>query len=285
MSDVSVPTVSKWPFLLGDLLLVAVAVAISWQCHVKAIPNSPSYVGLIVAAVALGAWLLCRPFLVDHETAVRATEQTNLAGTLAQIRHLEGAGQQISGAVAQLAAAGNSFGAVEAAARELSTKLAQERLEFTQFLTTVNDQEKQVTRLEIEKLRRGEQEGLQVIVHLLDHTFALFQAGARSGQPGLMQQLGNFRSACLDAVRRLGVVAHEAEAGAAFNPEIHESHDGQEVPPGTLIAGTFACGYTFRGTPLRRMVVVTQDAAQAFGGQHPVAGVGGPNTVPPASAS
>lgn len=274
MSETMVPTVSKWPFLLGDILLLGVAAAIGWQCRAGAMPYSPAYVGLIVAAVALGAWLLCRPFLREHEAAVRAGEQTNLSGTLAQIRHLEGAGQQVAGAAAQLSAAGQSLSGVEEAARELTAKISQERAAFAHFLQNVNDQEKQATRLEVEKLRRAEQEGLQVIVHLLDHTYALFQAGARSGQPGLVQQLGNFRAASLDAVRRLGLVSHEAESGTGFNPDAHETHDGTEAVPGALISGTFACGYTFRGTPLRRIVVVTQESAQVAGGVSPVAGVG-----------
>ena len=265
MSETMGSSVPKWPFLLGDLLLLGVAAAIGWQCRSGAMPYSPAYVGLIVAAVALGAWLLCRPFLREHEAAVRAGEQTNLAGTLAQIRHLEGAGQQVAGAAAQLTAAGQSLSGFETAARELTGKIAEERLAFSQFLQNVNDQEKQATRLELEKLRRAEQEGLQVIVHLLDHTYALFQAGARSGQPGLVQQLRNFRGACLDAVRRLGLVSYEAEAGIGFNPDAHEAHDGREVPAGTPIAGTFACGYTFRGAPLRRIVVVLEEPAAAVG--------------------
>lgn len=285
MSEESVPTVAKWPFLLGDLLLVGVAAAIGWQLRVGAIPLSPAYVALLVGAVAVGAWFLVWPFLREHDAAVRASERTDLAGTLAQIRQLEGAGQQVAGVVAQLGAAGRSLEGVQEAARELGAKLAQERLEFSQFLQKMNDQEKQVTRLEIEKLRRGEQEGLQVIVHLLDHTYALFQAGARTGQPALVQQLGNFRAACLDSVRRLGLVAHEAEPGAVFNPQMHESHDGSEVSPGTTIAGTFACGYSFRGQPLRPVVVVTREAAQAAGGLPPVAGVGDPATDAPAGGA
>lgn len=280
MSETMGPTVSKWPFLLGDILLLGVAAGIAWQCRIGAMPYSPAYVGLIVAAVALGAWMLCRPFLREHEAAIRASEQTNLAGTLTQIRHLEGVGQQVAGAAAQLTAAGQSLSGVEEAARELTAKISQERHQFAQFLQNVNDQEKQNTRLELEKLRRGEQEGLQVIVHLLDHTYALFQAGARSGQPGLVQQLGNFRAACLDSVRRLGLVSHEAEPGSGFNPDAHETHDGQEASVGTPIAGTFACGYTFRGAPLRRIVVVTQESALLAGGAAPVAGVGGSDAEP-----
>ena len=261
MSHVTVPKVPKWPFLLGDFLLVALALGLAWQVHTGSLHSSNTTLLGIIGSVALGAWLLCRPFLREYEAAVQSSERTDLSGTLAQIRHLEGVGQQVTSAAAQLNHASQSLGQVEEAARTLTTKISEERTQFAQFLQNFNDQEKQTLRLELDKLRRGEQEALQVLVHLLDHTFALYQAGSRSGQPALVHQLTQFRAACLDAVRRLGLAAQEAEPGIGFNPEIHQTHDGQEVPAGAPIAGTFACGYTFQGAPLRRIVVLTQEAA------------------------
>ena len=275
MIEVPVPTVPKWPFLLGDLLLLSVAGAMAWQLRSAAVVISPAYVGILVATVAAGAWLLCRPFLREHEAAARGAEQTNLANTLTQIRQLEAVGQQLTGAATQIAAAGQSLTRVEQTAQDLANQLSIERSELGKTLQHLNTQEQQATRLEMDKLRRAEEEALQVIVHLLDHTYALHQAGARSGQPGLVQQLGNFRMACLDAVRRLGLVALEAAPGEGFDPERHQTHDGLEAPVGAPIAGTFACGYSFRAALLRPIVVVTE-AAAAAGGDSPIAGVGQP---------
>ena len=285
MSDISVPKVPKWPFLLGDFLLVALALVLAWQTHSQSLPNSTAMIVGIVGSVALGAWLLCRPFLREYEAAVQASERSDLAGTLTQIRHLEGVGQQVSSAAAQLNHASQALGQVETVARTLTDKIAEERTQFSQFLQNFNDQEKQTLRLEVEKLRRGEQEALQVIVHLLDHTFALHQAGSRSGQPALANQLAHFRAACLDAVRRLGLAAHELEPGTGFNPEIHQPHDGQAVAVGAPLAATFACGYTFQGAPLRRIVVVTQAAAEAASRANPTESSNGPEeAMPPSSA-
>ena len=86
----------------------------------------------------------------------------------------------------------------------------------------------------------------------------------RSGQPQLAQQLGQFRGACLDTVRRLGVVAHEARPGEDFDPKAHQTPDGQEPPAGAKVAGTLACGYTFQSQAVRRiMVAVAQPGTAA----------------------
>jgi len=45
----------------------------------------------------------------------------------------------------------------------------------------MNDSEKTTLRLEVEKLRRGELEWLQALVHILDHVFALHTAAMHSG--------------------------------------------------------------------------------------------------------
>ena len=55
--------------------------------------------------------------------------------------------------------------------------------QFTEFMQKMNDSEKAALRLEVEKLRRGEGEWLQVLVRILDHVFALHAAAVRSGEP------------------------------------------------------------------------------------------------------
>ena len=64
--------------------------------------------------------------------------------------------------------------------------------------------EKAHLRLEVEKLRRGETERLQIIIHVLDHVFALFQAAEHSGHPDLIDQLGHFQKACRKPCAALG---------------------------------------------------------------------------------
>jgi molecular chaperone GrpE (heat shock protein) len=258
MSSVAAPRVSKWPFLLGDALLVALAVFLVWRAP-AALDKWQAWA--VVACVGLGCWLAVQPFLRDHEAVVKLLEQTNLAGTLEQIQQLKQVGAQIASATSQWQAVQESAAKTTATAGEIAGRIQAEKQAFAEFQSRAMEQEKQTLKLELEKLRRNEGEFLQVIIHVLDHTYALFQAGARSGQPGLVAQLGNFRAACLDAVRRIGIVAHEAQSGDAFDGRVHQTFDGQPPVDDSRVGQTVACGYTFQGQALRRIVVTTGNGA------------------------
>jgi len=94
------------------------------------------------------------------------------------------------------------------------------------------------------------------VVRLLDHVYALHQAGLRSGQLVLIEQLRNFQNACRDAARRLGVVPVEAKPDEPFNDATHQLADPESKPPtSALISETIATGYTFRGQVLRLPLV------------------------------
>ena len=54
--------------------------------------------------------------------------------------------------------------------------LSTEARAFGDFLRKSNDAEKSHLRLEVDKLRRSENEWLQILVRILDHIFALHQA-------------------------------------------------------------------------------------------------------------
>lgn len=255
MSESSSPRLSRWPFLVGDLLLLASAAGVAWLAHSGSLEWSARVAALLVGAVGLGAWILVIPFLREHAAAVRLQEQDGLAGTLQQIQQLKNVAAQITAASAQFQSAQDSATRTNAAAGQLLAQMQAERQSFSQFLQQANDQERQAMRLELDKLHRGEQEMLQVMVLVLDHSYALLQAALRSGNQGIIQQLGHFRHACLDAVRRIGLVAVEARPGEEFNPQVHDLVEPKEVAPGTRIGRTMACGYTFRGAGLRRVIV------------------------------
>jgi molecular chaperone GrpE (heat shock protein) len=266
------PRVAKWPFLLGDLLLVALGVFViftaSW-------PLSRWEVWPVAACFIAGAWLAIIPFVREHNAAVKLWEQANLAEAAQQIEHLTTVANQIAAATGQWQSVQETANKTVAAAAELTNRMTSESRAFSEFLQRSNDQEKQTLRLEVEKLRRNEGDFLQIKVHLLDHIYALFGAAVRSGQQGVIQQVGQLRAACFDTVRRIGLVAHEARPGDDFDPRAHQTPDGKEPEPGTKIAGTLACGYTYQGQPLRRILVALQKAGVAA-----VAGAEDAPTVP-----
>jgi molecular chaperone GrpE (heat shock protein) len=271
MSEQEAPRAAKWPFLLGDLSLIAAAGGVAWLAHSGRIPWSLPVAGIITGAVAIGAWILVTPFLRDQEAELRLTEHEGLADTLQQIQQLERVAVSIASGASNLAAGQQSLQRAEAAAGALVQQLGTERKSFAEALQRTQDQEKQTLKLELDKLRRGEEETLRVVCHLLDHNYAIYQASQRSSQPGVAQQLSQYRAACLDAVRRLGIVAHEATTGEMFNADFHQTLDGSVPSPESRISGTLACGYTVRGSMVRPIIVSVEGTTQVAPSQ-PVEG-------------
>ena len=261
MSLSEVPRTPKWPYLLADVVLVATAAAVAW----KAAPVwTWKEIALVGGLTGLGAWIFIQPFQKDHEAAVKLFEQVNLASAAEKLSSLDKTAQQIAAATAQWQDIQSISTKTVNATGNIASQIAAEAKGFSEFLTRANDGEKSNLRLEIEKMRRGEKDSLQVVIHLMDHCFALFQAASASGQPQLIQQIGNYRNACIDATRRVGILPYEAQAGEPFDSERHEIADGSEPPQGATVDRTIAWGYTFQGVGIRRIqvaIATTETAA------------------------
>ena len=256
----SSPSVVKWPFLLADFSVLVAAAGLAWLAHNRELPWSLGLAAVIAAAVMAGAWILITPFLRDHDARLKLQEQAGLADTVAQIRQMEKVAASVATTSNQVASSQTGLTNAIEASRSLVGVMHEERQAFTEFLQRRDDQERQTMRLELDKLRRGEEETMKEICHLLDHNYAVFLAGQRSGQPAVAQQLANYRAVCLDSVRRLGIVAHEAVVGEGFNPDFHQTWDGQPPAPESRITGTVACGYTIRSLPVRPIIVSVDTA-------------------------
>jgi molecular chaperone GrpE (heat shock protein) len=246
------PKIPKWPFFTADAALLLTAAAILF---VSKFPITGLTAVAIACCCSAGAGILVFPFLREHSAAVKLWEQANLAEAAQQIDRLVSIANHI-------ATAGDEWKAVQEAANKtnrvagsLIDRISTESKAFADFLGRADAQEKQTMRFEMDKMRRAEAEMLQVLVHLLDHVYALYQGAQRSGQSQLVQQLAKFRAACLDTARRVGVVAYEAQQGDAFNPQSHQTVDGQEPKPDLVVVDTVACGYSFQGQPVRRILV------------------------------
>jgi molecular chaperone GrpE (heat shock protein) len=136
----------------------------------------------------------------------------------------------------------------------------------------MNDSEKSALRLEVDKLRRGESDWLQMLVRILDHIFALHAAAARSNQPKVVEQISQLQNACQGAVRRLGLNGFVAQPNESFDATRHQLLDTKQAPAdGAVIAETLAAGYTFQGKILRPALVRMREAASAPAETAPVA--------------
>jgi len=259
MSNHAAPKLPKWPFLAADVLLLGLAFwIVSRQPHPLALGPLALMVGCVVAAAFLGVW----PYRLEHATAEKLAESGQLTSAVAEIKKLETVGGQVRAATSQWQNVQEHSAKAVAAANEIGDRMAAEAKAFAEFMQKANDSEKAHLRLENEKLRRVETEWLHNTIRLLDHVYALQQAGVRSGQRNLIQQLTSFQDSCRDITHRLGLTPVEAIAGETFDGTKHQLMDGEPVPPdGALIEDTLATGYSFQGQLLRRTLVNLQKPA------------------------
>lgn len=254
MTAVISPKISKWPFFLGDALLLALA----WFIHTNSRdPFGTAQVLAYVGCVAIGAWISIIPFLKDYQTEVKFGEADKLVSATTQIRNVEQLSAQIGQATSQWQSIRDAADKTAASAQAISEKMSSEVRAFNEFIEKTNDGEKATLRLEIDKLRRGEVESLQVIVRLMDHVFALNQAAQRAKQPGVPEQINKFQSVCIDAIRRIGLSPFIAQPSEPFDPQKHQLLEGEKaaVSEGALVAATVASGFTFQGRLVRPALV------------------------------
>jgi molecular chaperone GrpE (heat shock protein) len=260
MNDTTNWKVPKWPFLLVDGLLLVFGY---WLVNHS--PPPGHWAILATGCAALGAVLGVIPFILDYRAMGRALEINALGAVAEKIQNLENLAAQISSATNHWAAAEESIrGQAEKttlSAKAIADRMTSEVIEFSDFMKKMNDSEKAALKLEVEKLRRGENEWLQVLVTMLDHVYALHTGAVRSGDAKLAGPITNFQNACYDVARRLGLVPYAGAAGDPFNAERHKTLDGKEPPAGAVIADTIGCGYTFQGQPLRPALVRVREAA------------------------
>src|SRR5512144_1250054 len=165
MTDSLAPKLSKWPFFLGDALLLGTAYFIGYQ--------SKFVLGhwelcFVVLCVIGGALLGIAPFVLEYDALVKVAEAGALNTAVAQLQNLEGIANQISGATAKWQDAQEQADKTAVTARQIAERMTGEVQAFTEFMKRANDSERATLRLEVEKLRRVEADWIQVLVRVLD---------------------------------------------------------------------------------------------------------------------
>ncbi len=257
----SVTKMTRWPFYLGDALLLGFA---SLGIYRSAWPLSPGAILICGCAVLAGAILGLLPAYLEYQSAVKRTQILDLAGPVEQIQNLEQIGQQVAHATALWHTAHEAAEKANSTAQKILTAQDAKFKEFHGIVQTVGEREKGQLKFELDKARRSEGDWLQTMVGLLDHVNALYQAALRSGQGNLIQQIGSFQTACRDLVRRVGLAAIGAKADDLFDPKLHHAQNATgPALEKAVIDQVLAPGYTFQGQFLRP-VMVTVKAAQSF---------------------
>ena len=261
MSEQTAPKITKWPFLAADVLLVATAGFIAINAVA---PLSALTVAMLALCVITGALVCVAPFVLDYRAGTKLAEYKNFSSSVQQIENVRSVANQISFATAQWQMVQEQAGQTISAARDISDRMTKEAQAFSEFMMKANDAEKAHLRLEVEKLHRGEGEWLHTIIRIMDHVYALYLAGVKSGQDNLRTQLGNFQNACRESARRLGLVPFEAKANEPFDEKRHQLPDAKaKAPAGSRVGETLATGFTFQGKVLRPAVVSLKAATEA----------------------
>lgn len=276
MRDATSAPVPKWPFFVGDAAMLGLACFIYYESRA---PLGHWEIGACAICAALGAVLGVWPFLLDHRARVKRLDTDALGGVSEKIQNLERLAAQISSATNEWQNVQLQAEKTSAGAKEISDRMAAEVRDFTEFMQKANDGEKATLRLEVEKLRRAEMDWLQVLVHVLDHVNALHGGAVRSGKTGVIEQLTQFRNACLDAVRRVGLMVQAPAPGEAFDALRHQNAEGEATPAKATIAEVLAVGYTLQGRLIRpAQVRVATTEAPVLPGERPAAPT---NATPP----
>jgi molecular chaperone GrpE (heat shock protein) len=259
--------VPKWPFFLADAFMLGVAYFLFYWQTTPNVPLSRWEVVTCIICVLLAAILGILPFLLEYRAVikygalVKLIETSSLTAATEKIQNLESCVAQISSATDQLQSAQSQADKTATLANEITERMAQEVKEFSEFMQKANEGEKATLRLEVEKLRRGEHEWLNVQVFILDHIFALNKAAERSGQENLIKQLAHFQNACRDAVRRVGLTPVLANPGDAFDAKRHTLGSEIVAPVGAIVGEVVACGYSYQGKLIRPVLVALPEAA------------------------
>jgi molecular chaperone GrpE (heat shock protein) len=256
MSQRTKPRLAKWPFFVADIILLAAA---AWILYQGAKPLSMWPVVSLVACSALGAWMSIIPFLEEYRADLKFAEAEKLASTVEQLKNLRSFTNQITFATAQWQnIQENSMKSVQAA-KEIADRIAADAQAFSEFMLKANDAEKAHLRLQNEKLRRSEGDWVQVVVHLLDHIYALQQAAVRSEQQTVIAQVTQLQNACRELVRRMGLTPLDAKMGDTYDEKVHVLPEGHlPAPVGASVVQALAPGYTFQGQHVRPALVTVK---------------------------
>jgi molecular chaperone GrpE (heat shock protein) len=245
--------IAKTPFLIGDLLLLAMAGWIIWD--VGGLPSG-FQLGIVVGCLVVGMFFSTLPFLLDYRANLKRGEINEFQNLAEQLQALTQLEEHIRQATGQWQSIQDHCVSAVQDADKIAASMAQESTRFVEVMQSMDVSEKEHLRVEAEKLRRSERDWLQSAVRVLDHVFALHKAALQSGQPKLINQISNFQHAVVDVMRRMGLVPHEAELGAAYNTEQHqvmgEDHKQLSQP---AVAETLAPGFTFQGRLVRPPLV------------------------------
>src|ERR1700759_458573 len=149
MSNQTEINLPKWPFLVGDAVLLGLGYLIFLHVHT---PLGHWEMGLFALIGILGAALAVVPYLLEYRTAVKFVQTGALVSAMPQPENLDQLGTQIATATAQWQGVQEHSAGTIKAAKEISEQMAIETASFMEFMKKADDSERANLRLELEEL-------------------------------------------------------------------------------------------------------------------------------------
>jgi hypothetical protein len=165
------PRMPKWPFLVGDALLLGLALAIGFYAHN---PFAGKPLVLIVACVALGAVLGTWPFIADYESKRNEALDERQRGLEALAHTITSSAEQISIAAQSLPGMAEAVTKSLKSVEQLPARFQEKMGEVKQRLAEVSDARKGASAAENERLATTADHILQAVTEL-----AKFEAAAQ----------------------------------------------------------------------------------------------------------
>ncbi len=256
MNDQRTINIPKFPFLIGDFTLVAITIMLILNMEK---PLTPTVVLLSIVGFGLAALIGLVPYLLEFFALVKLNQIRTLAEGFKKLQQLDTVANTIHAATTQWLGVHDLAQQSLQAAKDVTEQITREAQAFRELIQKINDSEKNLLKLEVEKLHRAQADWVQVMIGIFDHIYALYKAAVRSGRPELIDQLTKFQSACRDLALRIGLVPVEADRGDLFDPNQHAPADPNVKPEiGTPILETIATGYIFQNRLIRPVIVKIQ---------------------------
>ena len=249
MNHPSSPRPPKWPYLLGDIVLLALACIVGLTAES---PFSPLALSVVFGCVALGCMLAALPYLFDFfadQRAAVAEFQQKLETQNAKFLH---GAETLATTSAQLKAAHEAAAKAVHAADALPYKLQEKIAEFTTQLQEHDDEEKAAMAKELETLRDTEGQRLTALVGTIQTAtkeFAALEKEARAATetarrevseaaPALAAALGAATTRAEAAINQSAL--HAQTAIAAVETKLHDTIAAAEALSSRLLERTAA---------------------------------------------
>ena len=249
MNLTSSPRPPKWPYLLGDIVLLALACIVGITAES---PLSATALSVIFGCVALGCVLGVLPYILDFSGEQRdavAEFQQRLEVQNAKLLH---GIEALAATGAQLKAAQEAAAKAVHTAESLPYKLQEKIAEFTTQLQQHDDEEKAAMTKELETLRDTEGQRLTALVGTIQTAtkeFAALEKDARTATEAARHEVAEAAPALAAA---LGAATTRAEAAlnqsalhaqtaiSAVETKLHDTIAAAEAVASRLLERTAA---------------------------------------------